>query len=75
MIKVPQRDEVWKRKEDGYLARITSSHTFVHFLDNTNGCFDFEEMNNFQLIDDFIKDWEYVGNGKPLEVLFEVQND
>ncbi len=75
MSKVPQRDEIWKRKADGYLARITHTSKFVNFLDNINDCFDFEEMTNFQLMEDFVENWEYVGNGKPLDVLFEVQDD
>lgn len=76
MIKVPQRDEIWKHKEDGYLARVTHvSKLWVYFYDNQDGCCIIEEMENGCDRDCFEENFEFVGDGKPIDVLFEVQDE
>lgn len=73
MTKVPQRNEIWKHKEDGYLARVTyAGELWVYFYDNQNGCYIIEEENGCDR-DCFEKNFVFVGKGKPLDILFEVQ--
>lgn len=74
MSKIPQRDEIWKHKVDGYLARITYvSKLWVYFFDNQDGCCIDGDMENGCDRDCFEKNFVFVGNGKPIDVLFEVQ--
>lgn len=76
MTKVPQRDEIWKHKEDGYLARVTHvSKLWVYFFDNQDGSFIVDDMENGCDRAYFEENFIFIGNGKPLSVLFEVQND
>ena len=73
MTKVPQRDEIWKHKEDGYLARITYSDEFVvHFYDNQDGCLAISNMENACEINCFKDNFVFIGNGKPINILFEM---
>lgn len=76
MIKVPQRDEIWKHKEDGYLARVIySDKIVVYFYDNKDGCRSIADMENGGTRDWFEENFIFVGNGKPIDVLFEVQDE
>ena len=74
MSKVPQRDEVWKHKENEYLARITDvSKLWVYFFDNQDGSFIVDDMENGCDRVYFEENFIFIGDGKPLSVLFEVQ--
>ena len=76
MSKVPQRDEIWKHKADGYLARICSTYgNTVQFYDPQDGCSSISDMENGCDRAYFEENFIFIGNGKPLSVLFEVQND
>lgn len=76
MNKVPQRDDIWKNKEEGFLARITGiGKNNIYFYDNQDGCFSIGDMENSCSLNDFKKSFIFVGDGKPLDVLFEVQDD
>ena len=76
MSKVPQRDEIWKHKEDGYLARIIYvNKLWVYFFDNQDRCCLGGDMENSCDRVYFEKNFIFIGNGKPLSVLFEVQNE
>lgn len=74
MTKVPQQGEIWKHKQDGYLARITHvSQRWVYFFDNQDMCCTDGDMENGCDYDCFEENFEFVGDGKPIDVLFEVQ--
>lgn len=76
MSKVPQRDEIWKHKEKGHLARVVDvSWAYIDFYDTQDGYDSIEDMVNGCSIKDFMEDYVFIGNGKPLDVLFEVQDD
>lgn len=75
MSKVPQRDEIWKHKEDGYLARVTHvSQQWVYFWDNQDVCCVEGDMENGCGFDCFKENFKFAGNGKPIDVLLEVQD-
>jgi hypothetical protein len=75
MSRVPQRDEIWKHKEDGYLARITYvTKLSVYFFDNQDGSFIVDDMENSCDRVYFEENFIFIGDGKPLSVLFEVQD-
>ena len=71
MSKVPQVEEIWKDKYDGHLVRIyRTTDDFVIF-------FEFEESSGNIVINTlsriaFMKIFIFEGNGKPIDVLFEV---
>lgn len=76
MSKEPQRDEIWKHKTDGYLARVTYvDRLVVHFYDNQDGCYSITDMDNACARDCFEENFEFVGDGKPIDVLFEVADE
>ena len=73
MTKVPQRDEIWRDKVTKKLVRINGVD------DKFISCY--EQFNNGSMYMNlfikynFIQIFEFVGNGKPIDVLFEVQNE
>lgn len=73
MTKVPQRDEIWRDKCTGKFIRIHNTNIKTGFIicleeyNNENFC------SNVYSLDDFYKLFEFVGDGKPIDVLFEVQ--
>lgn len=76
MTKVPQRDEIWKHKNDGYLARVTyidTSMGSVYFLDSSYKDINVEDMESVCKLDWFKENFIFVGDGKPIDVLFKVQ--
>lgn len=76
MSKVPQRDEIWKHRETGYLVRVISNqYNYVSFYDNEDGCDSIDIMGNGTSLKFFMEDYVFIGNGKPLDVLFEVCDD
>ncbi len=73
MSKVPQRDEIWKHKKDGYLARITAIvGDAVFYFSNENGCNNVREMEVVSWHTYFQENFVFIGNGKPLNILFEM---
>lgn len=70
MSKVPQRDEIWKDKYTGKLIRIRGiREDSVFFFDIKKD----EIMINAFNLEVFKNFFEFVGDGKPINVLFEVQ--
>lgn len=69
MTKVPQRDEIWRDKYDGKLVRIRNfSGDYVFFFENKDNKIWADALN----LELFYKLFEFVGDGKPIDVLFEV---
>lgn len=78
MTKVPQRDEIWKHKKYGCLARVTyidTSRGSIYFLDNSDKNVNVEYMESVFSLDWFKENFIFVGDGKPIDVLFEVQDE
>lgn len=70
MSKVPQRDEIWRDKVTKKLVRINGVDSkFVSCYEKFNNGSMY--MNLF-IKYNFTQTFEFVGNGKPIDVLFEV---
>ena len=73
MIKVPQRDEIWRDKVTKKLVRITCvDDEFVSCYEQFNNGNVYINLFNKYI---FIQKFVFVGDGKPIDVLFEVQDE
>lgn len=73
MTKVPQRDEIWREKYSGTPIRIyrVERDYICFFTILSDGCVNLNVSGRHV----FQRAFKFAGNGKPIDVLFEVQNE
>lgn len=73
MTKVPQRDEIWRDKYSGDPIRIyrVERDYICFFTILSDGCVNLNVSGRYV----FQRAFKFVGDGKPIDVLFEVQDE